>query len=301
MAASARFTDVIIRLSRQAPMPLGRLIFHVYHLIFLAFLEALRTFHVTYIATTYFGAKLICDPTDLVERMIFYFGVWEPDVSRVIEGMLAPGDVFVDIGAHVGYHTLLGSHLVASSGSVVAIEASTKTFKLLQRNLALNDSSNVRAVNIAVADSAGKLDLYQPLARNIGSYTTLASRGGKYIEQVDALPLEAILRPEEIDRVRLIKMDIEGAELPILRQIIARLSHYPANMDILVEASSQDNPGWQKFFEVLIASGFRAYAIANSYQLNWYLGWRRLTRLEPVETMRAQQQDLLFSRAPNPF
>lgn len=215
---------------RRLPLRMARLAFRVHH-------KLLRTAALSYRAPTYFGARLVCDPRDLIQQMILFFGVWEPDVSHVIEQSLAPGDVFVDVGANVGYDSLLASRAVGPSGAVVTIEASARTFALLSRNLALNDAANVRAVNAAVSDKVGKLELFEVSEGNIGAATTLAARGGALIESVDALPLDRILRPQEVARLRLIKLDIEGAEPPVLRQILARLAHYPARMDIIVEAS----------------------------------------------------------------
>src|SRR5437879_2986490 len=76
---------------RLLPLPLGRLGFRAYH-------KLLRTRRWSYVGRSYFGATFNCDLRDLIQRMIFYFGVWEPDISRVIEDTLRPGDVFVDVG-----------------------------------------------------------------------------------------------------------------------------------------------------------------------------------------------------------
>lgn len=74
-------------------------------------------------------------------------------MSRVIEQNLAPGDVFVDIGANIGYDTLLAASRVGAQGTVISIEASPRTFALLQRDIAANPfAANVRAVNAAVSD-----------------------------------------------------------------------------------------------------------------------------------------------------
>eukprot|EP01034_Spumella_vulgaris_P013429 gene13429-17142_t len=196
---------------RRLPLPAARLGFRAYN-------KALRTLGPEHLATTYFGARLYCNPQDLIQRMILYFGVWEPDVSRVIEQNLSAGDVFVDVGANIGYDSLLASSRVGAMGKVVSIEASPRTFALLQRNLAANpSSSNVRAINAAVSDRPGTLDLYEINEGNIGAATTLASRGGTLMASVEALPLAEILKPDELARLRLIKMDVEGAEPPILR------------------------------------------------------------------------------------
>lgn len=72
---------------------------------------------------------------------------------------LKPGDVFVDVGANIGYFSLLASKLVGPGGRVVAIEASPEVFDLLRRNLELNKAHNVRAVNVAISDREGSLQL----------------------------------------------------------------------------------------------------------------------------------------------
>src|ERR1700722_13409006 len=152
-----------------------------------------------------------CNPSDLIQSYVFHFGVWEPEISHLVGQILRPGDVFVDIGANVGYDTLLGSSLVGPQGQVIAIEASPITFAKLKENIALNKSTNIRAVNVAVSDRVGRLDLFDVSERNSGAATTVAGRGSKVVASVEALPLTQILTPAEISSVRLIKIDVEGA------------------------------------------------------------------------------------------
>lgn len=281
----------IMAVIRHLPLPLGRFGFRAYH-------KLMRTWRPTYIGRSFFGARFVCSLQDLIQRTIFYFGVWEPDVSHVIEQRLAPGDVFVDIGANIGYDTLLASHRVGRTGRVVSIEASGRTFGLLQRNLSLNDAANVRAVHVAIADRPGKLELYETDSGNIGAATTLSSRGGRLLESVEALPLLSVLSPAELARIRLIKMDVEGAELAILRQILAELPRFPPGMDIVVEASPHDDPAWNAVFAEMQSHGFTAYEIANRYETDWYLRWRCPTPLVPVDILPSRLQDLLFTRQP---
>jgi hypothetical protein len=83
-----------------------------------------------FIVSTAFGRQIAGDTRDIVQQHIYYFGVWEPNLTRWIVRRLAPGDVFIDVGANVGYYSLqrcsanllLASKLVGQSCSVVAIE-----------------------------------------------------------------------------------------------------------------------------------------------------------------------------------
>ena len=111
---------IIVGTIRRLPLPAARFAFRAYN-------KALRILRPEHLATTY------CDPRDLIQRMILHFGVWEPDVSRVIEQSLAPGDVFVDIGANIGYDTLLASSRVGPTGRVVSIEASPRSCSATSR------------------------------------------------------------------------------------------------------------------------------------------------------------------------
>jgi FkbM family methyltransferase len=280
----------IIEKIRAMPPPSDLFLLRVYN-------RVLKTLRSEYRARTYFNAQIYCDPTDLLQGTLLLFGMWEPDVSKVIERNLSPGDVFVDVGANVGYDTLLASGRVGPTGKVVAIEASPRTFRLLTRNLELNDAANVRAVNVAVFGRVAKLDLYEGVENNIGSMTTLGSRGGKRVTSVDAMPLDKILTADEISRLRLIKMDVEGAEPPILQNLLDALPLFPPTMDIIVEVSPHDDhAAWQSVFDRMRAAGFFAYEIENSYSIEWYLRWRGPAPLREAECLPTQLQDLLFTR-----
>jgi precorrin-6B methylase 2 len=91
------------------------------------------------------------DAKDIIQQYIYYFGVWEPRITGWVSRHLAPGDTFIDVGANIGYYSLLASPLVGKTGTVVAIEASPRTFDDLLFNLELNNVSNVRPVNVAVS------------------------------------------------------------------------------------------------------------------------------------------------------
>ena len=262
-----------------------------------AYCRALSTARREYVATTYFGARIGCDPRDLVQRTILLFGVWEPDVSHVIEHRLKAGEVFVDVGANVGYHTLLAAQRVGPTGRVVAVEPAPRTFELLRRNLQRNQVRNVRLVNAAIADRAGTVDLRQVDERNIGAATTVASRGGTTIASVDRRPLDAVLEADEVRRVRLIKIDVEGAEPPILRRFVEQLDRYPDTVELIVEASPEDDRGaWLDVFQGLSAAGFAVFEIANRYSLGWYLRWRAPSPPRRIEALPSSQRDLLFTR-----
>jgi FkbM family methyltransferase len=134
----------------------------------------------------------------------------EGDVEGFVVGRLGEGSVFVDVGANVGYYTLLASKLVGSRGLVYAVEPIPSTAAMLRANVKLNGCPNVIVVEKAAWSSRGRLSLRVP-----GALYGLVSmfREGKEVV-VEAVPLDEVLNGA--DRIDVVKIDVEGAELEAL-------------------------------------------------------------------------------------
>lgn len=266
--------------------------------LFKAYNFALRRFASEYVARTYFGAQFRCNLDDMIARAILYFGFWEPNNSAVIGAVLKPGDIFVDIGANIGYYTLLGSELVGGSGRVVAIEASRTIFGQLQGNIALNGSHNVRLINCAVSDKVGELPLYGGTRWNRGSTSTAIHQPDQEPEEtVVTAPLDSLLSEDEIVRLALIKIDIEGGEPPVLERLLDTIDLYPKDMMILAELAPQlAQARVRGLFDRLRSVGFKTFALDNEYDVGWYLKWRRPAGLRAIDTLPSHQTDVLFVR-----
>jgi len=135
----------------------------------------------------------------------------EGDVDMFIRSCLNNGSVFVDVGANVGYYTLIASKLVDSSGRVYAIEPIPSTATILRANVKLNKCFNVIVHEVAAYSSKGKLTLRVP-GLWYGSASIL--QNGLSIT-VNAAMLDELLQNEIF--VDCIKIDVEGAELEVLR------------------------------------------------------------------------------------
>jgi FkbM family methyltransferase len=133
------------------------------------------------------------------------------------------GNVVIDVGAHVGRYTILGSKLVGQEGKVIAIEAHPSNFQLLQRNLHHNKLDNVIAFNCAAYSEDGvNVRLFMP-DRQLGStiYNTVMEKRdatNKFVS-VPALRLDSIVQHSGIrdDEVNWMKIDVEGAEYEVLK------------------------------------------------------------------------------------
>lgn len=136
---------------------------------------------------------------------------YETAVTAVVKKVLSAGMSFVDIGANIGYFSLLASQLVGDGGKVFAIEPYPYNLKLLNLNLMLNGCRNVEVLPFALAEKTGFLN-YDDCAGNSGNVYALENSLEAMLDAVlvYAVRLDAVLTADK--PVDLIKMDIEGAE-----------------------------------------------------------------------------------------
>ena len=131
------------------------------------------------------------------------------------------GDVVIDIGAHIGRYTIIGAKRVGTNGKVVAIEANPSNFEMLNRNIKLNQLTNIISLNNAVYSKETKIKLYLP-GEELGhtTYNTVMSDRAKNVDkfvEVSANTLDYFLQLKEITDVNWVKIDVEGAEFEVLK------------------------------------------------------------------------------------
>ena len=119
--------------------------------------------------TTRDGLRMRVRFPDKIQKHIYLFGVWEPSITRFVNNRLRPGDLFVDIGANVGYYALLAAKRVGPSGAVVAIEASPSIACRLRENIALNGFTNIEVVEAAVSERRKTLPLLDRKSTRLNS------------------------------------------------------------------------------------------------------------------------------------
>lgn len=253
---------------------------------------------------TRFGAQMRVRFPDTIQTYIYFFGVWEPAITAYLLATLAPGDTVIDIGANIGYDTLLAAHCVGPRGRVLAIEASPRLFDLLQANLALNDAPCVTAFNAAVCAEVGDVAVFLHDDSNLGGTTivpAVAARRGAVLEAVvHGRPLADIVPVEAILSARMIKIDVEGAEFPVVSGFLPLLPRLSHRTELLIEVSAEGlhdhGSSVEEFFGVFRSAGFSAFTIDNRYSIDMYLQ-PASARLEPLEGYGFEQLDVVFRRA----
>lgn len=234
--------------------------------------------HRTYLLSKY---PIIVDPFDSVGNAILNHGCYERETVELLQHIIDPGMVIIDAGAHIGQYTILFSELVTKVGRVYSFEPDPDTFKQLVENIELNAVANVDANNIALSDFTGSGTLFLAENTNIGgnSLRPQQSFAGSKID-TKVMKLDEFASNARLNRLDLIKADIEGAELLLLEGGKSVIMHFKP---MLILELSPTQP---------IAFGYKLEDIYNRL-ISWdYCIYRIAER--PFKSYLIQKDDPVF-------
>ena len=228
--------------------------------------------------------------------------IWEPRITEAFTARLRPGITVVDVGANVGYYSLLaGSHVglgrphAMSAGRVHAFEPHPRTFEILTKNIRVNGLEQVvKAYPIAAVDSPrqmalrhprglwGDASLLHPAAANAASSS---EESALVTTMVNAMRLDDVLSGP----VDLIKIDAEGSE-PLVLKGMTRIMEQSPNVTIFLE-----------FFEPLLRQicdprEFLAEFSRLGFTTQWFTPWGTLEPFDPAQALAYPRFDLLLER-----
>lgn len=161
-------------------------------------------------------------------------GIWEPYETQLLLALLQPGDVLVDVGANIGYFSLIAAAAVGEQGRVIAFEPHATNFDLLQRNVALNDfASRIECVCAGLSDRAGAGALYVS-AENSGDHQIYAGVEQRRSAAIKLLRGADFLR-DRLPRIDVVKIDTQGSEARVVTGLLPLLQQAGDNLRMLVE------------------------------------------------------------------
>jgi len=216
------------------------------------------------------GQKMFIESSDGLE--LFIKPTHEEFELELFKKEIKKGDYILDIGAHIGYYSLIAAEIVGSQGKIFAFEPDPESFALLRKNIKINNYNNITPVQKAVSDEnkKGKLYLDEKRARN-RIYDSLENN--RSIE-IEVLKLDDFIK----EKVDFIKMDIEGSEVFALKgmksildknkQLKLMTEFYP----ILIRKSGSDP---MDFLNLLKEHGFSINKINSEGK-----------RIEPVKNLK---------------
>jgi FkbM family methyltransferase len=255
-----------------------------------------------FVARTRFGARMGGDTAEYLQQLVYYFGVWEPNLTAWLSRRLRSEDVFVDVGANVGYFTLLASRLVGRSGGVVAVEPSPRAFAALEANLARNRAVNVRAVPVAVSARRDRLALYRGPGYHWGlaSLCTAPELDSTPEAMVEAVPLAELLSPAEAAAARVVKIDAEGAEADVVEGVVPLLRDGRPDLEVVVEIGpdrlASQGRSAAELFRVFHRFGFHPYHLENDYDPTGHLPGAPTCPPRRIDAPPDVEADVVFSR-----
>ena len=180
-------------------------------------------------------------PCEFVDFALFYEAHrYERAEQRVLWSQITPGSTFVDVGAHIGFYTLLAAKRVGRQGRVVSFEPDPDTHARLARNVEANPdlARRIRLLEFAVSDSAGSAQLYRGTRGNMGG-NSLAATDGASAASIQTTTLDHVFSNEALDPGRaVVKIDVEGHEMNALRGFRQTLSG-PRKPILVIEASDE--------------------------------------------------------------
>lgn len=147
------------------------------------------------------------------KTLLFRREPYEVEETRLLMEVLRPGMVVLDVGANMGYYALIASEKVGPSGAVHAFEPAPEQFEHLSLNVRINGRENVFLNNCAVAEASGTRQLFLADGWNQGTHSLGPRASSTRVQSVPCVTIDEYVRQKGVERVDVVKVDVEGAEL----------------------------------------------------------------------------------------
>ncbi|MDT8390384.1 MAG: FkbM family methyltransferase [Lentisphaeria bacterium] len=209
------------------------------------------------------GHVMELNPHETVDcGLLFHPQLYDYNEIAYLKKNCAEGDVFFDVGANIGFYSLMASDLVGESGRVVAVEADPAVFQSLRGNIRRNNVANVTAVNNGASSENEVLELCLNTEGNSGGNTFLPDHSAPDARTVPVAckPLAEIQRAVGVRKIDGMKIDIEGMEFRVLKKYFETISVDLYPKFIIIE----HNPEWNQkaggdAVDLLSLNGYRIH------------------------------------------
>jgi len=164
----------------------------------------------------------------------------ELDHKYILDQVLSPGSIVLDIGANIGYYALMELNLIGPSGFLIAVEPSPSNVSLLEKNIKLNHkNNNTRVISGAISSSKGREKFFLSHASNLNTFhnygTVSQHLSGEEIEVETFRVIDVLTKQEISSGLDLIRMDVEGHEVDVLNGMIKEITEGVLSPSIIFE------------------------------------------------------------------
>ena len=172
------------------------------------------------------GFTMQLTPTELLQAHLYLFSTYELPTTRFIAHYLKNNDVVLDIGANIGYISMFCAKAVGKGGKIYAFEPEHNNYAALQQHITLNSFTNIFPQRLAATSSPTTLRLYLA-SDNHGAHSTIFNPDvlTQEYEEVQGITLDSFVEEQNITKIALVKIDVEGAEYEVLQGMKTILQH----------------------------------------------------------------------------
>lgn len=193
-----------------------------------------------------------------------WLGTYEPELQEALREFLRPGMVVYDVGANIGYITLMMAHNVGESGRVFAFEALPENVGRIEKNIALNQNNNVSVIASAVLDKTAPVRFYVHDSVGMGKAAGSAGRREEHYRaemEVQGISLDDFVYLQGNPAPAAVKMDIEGGEVLALPGMLRILHEYHPVLLLELHGPESEIVAW----DTLTAEGYTLRAMDKGY------------------------------------
>ncbi|MAV76169.1 MAG: hypothetical protein CL691_06075 [Cellvibrionales bacterium] len=233
-------------------------------------------------------AMFVHEKTDIhISEQIIQNGIWESYETSILEALLFPGATFIDVGANIGYYSLIGAMLVGDNGRVVAFEPEQDNFSLLEKNLSFNKINNVVAVNagLSVDQRQGRLYLNEENRGDHQIYRQDDSAAPRNEQAINLVAGNHFLSQQlspPVRQIDVLKIDTQGAELLVLSGLMPLLKSSLPQLKMIIEFTPYS-------LKQAGASGMALLDLVNELDLPMQLIDHLGRQLRPISRLEMQQ------------
>jgi FkbM family methyltransferase len=199
------------------------------------------------------------DPSRYLDRCIAETGVFEPHAVAAMQRLVRPGDVVLDVGANIGFHTVLLSGLVGRTGRVLAFEPTAHFRAVLERNVESNGLANVEIYPLGLSDRAARQTIQ--IGESSATLHPPATAAHWAREEIELVGLDEIEARLALDRLDFVKIDVDGHEPAVLSGAQRVFAKFAPRILFEVSHLHYLEAGWTAwdFYRELAKQGYHVY------------------------------------------